>query len=105
MIDIFYRRRDQGELSLPRVHVTTVPDLDRAITLIDTLTATLPTEGETQAAAGRPSRRRLSVAKLVELRDTALDREIAANKATERHALSCVLTLKQTAKPARPLAS
>ncbi len=80
MIDIFYRRRDAGEFSFPRVHITPVPDLERAIDLIATLSDSLPPEGEVTAAAGRPSRRRLPVSKLVEMRDTALNREIAVTK-------------------------
>lgn len=72
MIDIFYRVRGPEELMHPRVVVTTAPDAERAQHLIETLNAALPHEGDVHAAGGRASRRRGTVAQLIERRDRAL---------------------------------
>lgn len=81
MIDVFYRTRQPGEF--PRVKVTTAPDAERAQDLIKTLTALLDPEGEVNAAGGRASRRRGTVAQLIARRDAAEARGKAARDERE----------------------
>jgi hypothetical protein len=86
VIDIFYRVRGPAELMHPRVMVTTAPDAERAQHLIQTLSAALPPEGETNAAGGRASRRRGTVAQLIARRDGASRQQIPAVRLVAKQA-------------------
>ena len=65
MIDVFYRVRGAEELMHPRVRVTTAPDAERGLDLIEILNDCLPVDGDLAPAGGRPSRKRGTVAQLL----------------------------------------